>query len=641
MDVKGCCPLDCQDSCAWVARVEDGRVVRVEGAKDHPITRGVLCAKVRDYEARLTAPDRLLHPLRRTGPKGSGQFTRITWDEALAEIASRFRAIIAEYGGEALLPFCYLGSMGAVQRFAPMRIFNALGSSRTQGGVCSASASALGREGHPVALDPTEASDARLIVLWGQNVLTTSHHHWHFIAEARKKGARIIAIDPRVTRTTKQCDLHLAPVPGSDAVLAAAVGRHLLATGRADRELAEMWVADLADYEKAVAPWTFDKAAAATGLAADAIAGFAEDFAAAKPALIRGGVGLQQSANGETVVRALSALTILGGHWRQRGGGLFFFSFPDYDEGLAERADLRPSPARKVPGARLAEVLTDQTLAPPIKGFMVWSANPAATQIDGRRMAQGLLREDLFTVVADHFLSDTARFADIVLPATTQLEHLDVQGAWGHDYVLANMPAVPPMGEARSSGAIMRGLAEKLGLDHPALREGDAEIAAATMPEGWSLAELQAAGWRRTPQKRPAIVAREEKLRISDGPISAPPPLSAQHLQLLTPKGHFFLNTTFANMARQRQSEGEPTLQMNAADATARGLTGGANVVVRAGSRRVGVKLSVGTTVRPGVVALEGKWWNADFPVNGLSPSRWSPANEPAYNDVFVTVEAG
>jgi len=640
MLVKGCCPLDCQDSCAWVAHVEDGRVLRVEGAKDHPITRGVLCAKVRDYEARLTAPGRLLHPLRRTGSKGSGEFTRIGWDEALGEIAARFKAAIRDYGGSSILPFHYLGSMGAVQRFAPMRIFHALGSSLTAGGVCAASASSLAGEGHPVGLDPEEGCDAKLVVLWGQNTLTTAHHQWHFIGEARKTGARIIGIDPRTTRTMKQCDIHLAPIPGSDAVLAAAVGRHLLATGRADLELAGYWVADLDDYRRAVEPWTFPAAAAATGLSAAQIAAFAEDFTAASPVLIRAGVGIQQAANGESVMRALSALAILGGHWRHRGGGLSILSFGEFDSSPVARADLRSGSPRLVPGAKLAEVLTDSRLAPPIKCFMVWSANPAATQIDGAGMARGLMRDDLFTVVADHFLTDTARYADIVLPATTQFEHADIQCSWGHHYVLYNNPAIAPMGEARSSGAIMRGLAEKLGLDNPAFRDTDEQMAAAAVPEGWSFDDLKASGWRKSPAPRPPLAPLARKLCIADGPIVAPAAGPDGWLQLLTPKSHYFLNSTFANMARQRQSEGPPTLHMHRSDAEARQLEPGSQVVVCRDGRTLTLTLAVTDSIRPGIVALDSKWWNGDAAANALSPPRWSPAGQPAYNEVYVTVEA-
>ena len=642
MQVKGCCPLDCQDSCAWIAHVEDGKVTRIEGAKDHVITRGVLCAKVKDYEGRVSAPERLLQPLKRIGAKGGGQFEPISWDAALGEIAARFTAIIAEHGAEALMPFSYLGTQGVVQRLALTRMFHALGASRATGGVCAVSAVALLMEGHPIGVDPEETPEAKLIILWGQNVLSTCHHQWHFIALARKNGARVIAIDPCATRTTKQCDVHLAPRPGTDPVLAAAIGRHLLETGRADNELASLWVEDLEAYGRAVEPWTFERAAAATGVPAEQIAALAEAFASASPALIRAGVAPQQARNGEDFVRGLSALAILGGHWRHKGGGLSILSMPELNETQAARPDLLKGGPRGLDIARLGEHL--DSASPPVKGLMVWSANPALTNIDGPRVRNGLRRDDLFTVVIDHFLTDTARYADIVLPATTQFEHFDIQGGWGHHYVMANNPAIPPQGEARSSGAIMRGLAEKLGLDHAAFRESDEEIAASALPEGWRLADLAQQGWRKSPTPRPAIAARASKLKIAGGAIAAPVHPSTEHLQLLNPKSHYFLNSTFANMPRHRDQQGVPVITMHGDDARSRGLEDGMRVAVRNAHAELRLKLAVSDAVRPGVATLEGKWWDGDdpqaAPMNRLSTSRWSPAGQPAYNEVYVTVEA-
>ena len=642
MQVKGCCPLDCQDSCAWIAHAEDGKVLKIEGARDHAITRGVLCAKVKDYEGRVTAPGRLLKPLKRSGPKGSGQFEPISWDQALDEIAERFTAIIADHGAEALMPFSYLGTQGVVQRLAPMRIFHALGASRATGGVCAVSAAALMVEGHPIGVDPEETPEAKLILIWGQNVLSTCHHQWHFIAEARKNGARVIAIDPCATRTTKQCDQHLAPRPGTDPILAAAIGRHLLETGRADLELAALWVEDLDAYAQAVAPWNFERAAEATGLSVEEIAGLAEDFATARPALIRAGIAPQQAENGEAFVRGLSALAILGGHWRHTGGGLSILSMPQLNEEGAARPDLLTCNPRSLDIARLGEHL--ERADPPVMGLMVWSANPALTNIDGPRVRRGLMREDLFTVVADHFLTDTARFADIVLPATTQFEHFDIQGAWGHHYVMANTPAIAPQGEARSSGDIMRGLAQRLQLDHPALYESDEEIAASALPEGWSLADLAAQGWRKSPTPRPAIAAMAKRLNISGGAITAPLRQPTEYLQLLSPKSHYFLNSTFANMERHQHQQGHPVITINQSDAEERGLEAGMRVAVRNGAEELRLILAVSNAVRPGVATLEGKWWDGDqadaVPMNRLSPSRWSPAGQPAYNEVFVTVTA-
>jgi len=644
MQIRGCCPLDCQDSCAWVAHVEGDRVVRIEGAKDHPITRGVLCAKVRDYENRVTAPDRLLHPLRRTGAKGSGNFEPISWDEALDIIASRFNKIIADHGAEALMPFHYLGSLGLVQRFALQRIFHALNASLKVGNVCGASCSSLLTEGHPINVDPEETPDAQLVLLWGQNVLTTCHHQWHFIEEARTKGARVIAIDPRLTRTAKMCDAHLAPIPGSDAILAAAIGRHLFESGRADLDLADLWVSDLDAYRSMVVPWTFERAASATGLASAQIAELAEAFATARPALIRAGIAPQQAQNGEAFVRGLSAIAILGAHWRKRGGGLSILSFPELDERPVSRPDLIKGSPRALDMAKLAAILDDGNLAPPVKGLMIWSANPAVTQIDGPRLRRGLAREDLFTVVCEHFLTDTARFADIVLPATTQFEHFDIQGAWGHHYVTVNWPAVPPRGEARSSGAIMRALAPRLGLDHPAFRESDEEIAAAALPSGWRFDDLHETNWRKSSAPRPQIARLATRLRIADEAIAVPAALAPGELQLLTPKAHYFLNSTFGNMPRQRQSQGKPTVMMSVADAAARALADGVEVILRRESASIKAVLKVSDTLRSGIVSLEGKWWDGDdpsaAPMNRLTLSRWSPAGQPAYNETYVTVEA-
>jgi anaerobic selenocysteine-containing dehydrogenase len=302
---------------------------------------------------------------------------------------------------------------------------------------------------------------------------------------------------------------------------------------------------------------------------------------------------------------------------------------------------LQQGSPRSLDRARLGEVL--DSASPPVKGLMVWSANPAATQIDAGRVRRGLAREDLYTVVHDHFLTDTARFADIVLPATTQLEHFDLQGAWGHYYVSVNLAAVTPMGEARSGGALMRGLASHLGLTDAALTESDEEIAASVLPEGWSLEELKAQGYRKLPELRPAIARRDKPLRLAVEPIEAPAPLPAGQLQLLTPKSHYFLNSTFANMPRHCTSQGAPTIEVSDADARRLGLGDGAAVIVASGLARVHARLRVSEGLQEGVASLEGKWWSAPAEtaaeMNLLTPSRWSPAGQPAYNETTVTIE--
>lgn len=641
--VKGCCPLDCQDGCSWVAHVADGRVVRMQGAPDHPFTRGTLCAKVNDYQERTYAPDRLLHPLRRVGPKGAGQFERISWDEAVETIASRFAGIIEGYGPEALMPLSYMGSMGVVQHRALMRLFHALGASRFHGSICGAAGNTLEAEGHPRGFDPEETVDSRFILLWGANVLTTSPHHWHFIKEARRRhGARVVCIDPRRTITSRSCDEHLSIRPGSDAALAAGLAHVMLEEGLADLELTREVAADFEEFREQVQAWTPARAAEVCDIPEANVWRLAREYAAARPALIRGGISPQQTARGEAFVRGLSALAILGGHWRLPGGGLFLETGPVLNNGLAARPDLMPRQTRSLDLARFGEHLTDPALDPPVKGVMIWGTNPAVVLPDSAKVVRGLLREDLFTVVLEHFMTDTARYADVVLPSTTQLEHFDLQGSWGHQYVSVNNPAVRPLGESKTHGEVMRLLARAMGLMHPALVESDEEIAASALPAWIELEALKSEGWQKSPRERPRLEELRGKLRLSEGvPVPAEPPAPGM-LQLLTPKSHFFLNSSFANMPRQRRAMRRPTLEINPADAGERGLSDGQRVMIKNGQGSITAWLRLTDEIRRGVVSLPGKWWGAagenGSVANLLTPSAWSEGGQPAYNETFVEV---
>lgn len=633
--VRGCCPLDCQDTCSWFATVVDGVVERMEGARDHPITRGALCAKVNDYEKRTYASDRLLRPLRRIGAKGEGRFEPIDWDDALDIVAARFQQIIAEHGPAALFSFDYLGSMGVVQRRALRRIFHALGASRQTGSICGASGNVLEAEGTPRGFDPEEFVHSQLILLWGCNLLSTSHHTFAFMLEARQRhGARLIAIDPRRTITAARCDVHLPIRPGTDHLLALAVGHVLLEEGLADLAFASRAAVDLDQYCKEASRWSPAEASEVCGIPTQHIIDLAREFGRARPAVIRAGIAPQQTVTGEQFVRSLSALAVLAGHWQSPGGGLFIEANPVMNEAAAGLPALGPV-TRVLDMARLAEHLTDDVLDPPIHGLMIWCANPAVSQPDANRVRQGLSRDDLFLVVAEHFLTDTARFADIVLPSTTQLEHFDVQGAWGHHYISVNLPAIAPLGESKSHGEIMRLLAPRLGLRGPAFSQSDEEIAAAGLPDGVTLDDLKARGFVKSSPPRPVFGPNGSRVRIHETP--ARPEISYNGLQLLTPKAHQFLNSTFVNMPRQRTAEGRPTIQMHPADAALRALASGMQVRVHTKRGHVSVVLQVSADIREGTVALPGKWWHLESG-NLLTSALYSPGSQPAYNDTHVEV---
>jgi anaerobic selenocysteine-containing dehydrogenase len=399
---------------------------------------------------------------------------------------------------------------------------------------------------------------------------------------------------------------------------------------------------DLDAYRELVEPWTPDRVAATCGIDADTVTRLAREFAAARPGLIRLSNGVQQSVQGEAIVRAVYALPMLAGHWRFPGGGHFCDASPVTDEAAVARPDLVPGNPRSLDLARLGETLTSTELDPPVHALMVWNANPAVSQPDVGRVRLGLARADLFTVVVEHFLTDTARYADIVLPSTTQLEHFDVQGAWGHHYMSLNQPAIAPQGETRSHGEIMCLLATAMGLDHPSLHETDEAIAASALPDGLTLDALRAAGWHKSSPPRFTAAATGGRLCLAGPAPSLPAPPTDGSLQLLTAKGHHFLNSSFANMTRQRRAMVRPTLDMHPADAADRGLVDGEHVAVANDVATVHGWLHVTDDVRPGVVAMAGKWWSTpgdtDAVTNLLTPSRWSPGGQPAYNETYVTV---
>jgi len=642
--VRTACPHDCPDTCGMLVTVKDGVAVRVQGDPSMPFTQGTLCTKVAHYLERTYAPDRVLYPLRRVGRKGEGRFGRISWDEALDEIAARLKALAAE-NPETILPLSYAGTMGMVQ-YASMdrRFFHRLGASLLDRTLCS-SAGKMGLKytlGGSVGMDPERFAEARLIVLWGANPVVSNLHLWSRVQEAKRRGAKVVVIDPYRSLSAEKAHVHLAPLPGTDGALALAVMHVLVRDGLLDRDyLARHTVGfdALAERLERYAPrW----AAGVCGLAVEQIEAFAHDYGTIRPAAIRLNYGMQRHAGGGIAARTIACLPALVGAWRDAAGGLVLSTadFYDFDHTALERPDLldgrRP---RVINHARLGEALTEA--APPVKAVIVYNNNPVAVCPDAAKVAAGFAREDLFCVVMDSFLTDTADYADIVLPATTQLEHLDVHKSYGHLYVLANNPAIAPVGESLPNSEVFRRLAARLGFDEPCFRDSDEDLCRqalrshAPRMRGIEWEALRASGWQRL-----AVPAREApfaeggfptpsgkcefysealaRAGLDPLPFYNPPAECATSnralarrypLAFLSPPARNFLNSTFANLERFRALEGEPRLEMHPLDASARGVRDGDRVRVYNDRGALALVARVNGRPRPGVVVAPSIWW--------------------------------
>jgi anaerobic selenocysteine-containing dehydrogenase len=637
--VKGGCPHDCPDSCAWEVTVEDGRAVKLAGSSEMPFTRGGLCAKVNNYLDRVYSPDRLLHPLRRTGPKGSGEFEQVPWPEALAEISARLKAIVAEHGGEAVLPYDFAGNMGVIQRISlGRRFFGRLGASRLLRTICGSTANA-GVEasiGTSTGMLPQDITRSRFIVLWGTNTVVTNLHLWPLIRQAREAGATVVAIDPIRTRTAESCDWHVQPLPGTDAALALGMMHVIVAEGLHDADYVERHVLGFDQLKDRLEDYPPERAAQLAGLETEEVVRLARAYATAKPAAIRTLVGPEKHANGGMILRTIACLPALVGAWRQRGGGLLHWTRSLHDQALDLRALYMPeleTKTRKVNMVQIGRALTE--LEPPVKALFVFDANPAVIAPNQNLVMQGLARDDLLTVVHDLYLTDTARCADFVLPAASFVEQLDLLHPWGHDYVVLNRPAIAPQGEAVTNNELFRRLSAAMGFDEPAFTASDEELVRLALGsghrylEGVSYERLLEQGWAR-------LNLPEEWLPFADGgfptpsgkcefyseglaslgldPLPAHVPAAADGFPLVLVSGKYrlhFLNSSYANMPRHLKAEGEPILEMHPVDADLRGIEDGD--MVRAHNQRgsVQVRVHVGDRVRPGVVALPHGWWRS------------------------------
>jgi anaerobic selenocysteine-containing dehydrogenase len=672
------CPHDCPSCCSLVVTVEDGRLTSVTGNPDHPFTRGVICGKVREYAERVHSPLRVRTPLRRVGPKGRGELAPISWDEAIATIAERWRAIIATDGAEAILPFSYAGSMGQVQYYAGHPLFHALGASRLERSICVTTAYAGWRAtvGAVTGNDSEQMVGADLVVLWGVNASYSTINVMTLVKQARARGAHVIAIDPYRTPTAQQADEHLMVRPGTDAALALAVMHVLVAEGRVDRgyiERATLGYDRLVEHLRAYSP---EAVAPIVGLDAATIVRFARRYGATPRTFIRIGIGLSRHENGAMTCRTLACLPALTGAYADPHGGALLSTGGAYgfDYSVLERADLMPTPAPRIVNMiQLGRALTDPAMTPPVRSLYVYSSNPAAVCPEQTLVLRGLAREDLFTVVHEQVMTDTAHYADIVLPATTSMEHLDLYRSFGQLTLQLAPPVLAPQGQAKSNWATSALLARAMGVaeahyakgDEGLMREflarGDASV------RGLTWEQLERDGWARVNLPRPympfangaptpsgkvefysawlerqGLPALPTYVPLAEGPDNRE--LVARFpLQCIVPPNRFFLNSSFSQSELLRRRQGTATAMLAAADATSRGIRDGDSVRVESprGAARFTARITDAT--RPGVVVIEGIWWHRFSPdgrgVNVLTSDRVADlGGGPAFHSNLVQV---
>jgi anaerobic selenocysteine-containing dehydrogenase len=646
--VRGACPHDCPDTCATMTEVRDGRAVAFTAARDHPYTQGWLCAKVRPYLERVYHPDRLLYPLRRVGPKGSGTWQRISWGEAIDEIAERWKSIIATDGGAAILPYSYSGTLGLVQLSATnARLWNRMGASGLERSICGAAAEAAVNAtlGARLAPDPADVLHSKLVVIWGHNPASTGPHFLPLLREAQRRGAYVVVIDPRRTLTARSANEHVQPRPATDGALALGLMHVLFRDGLADEAWLEAHSLGWQALRERVSAYPPERVAAITGLPAERIEALARRYGTTKPALLKFADGVQRHGNGGQTARALACLPAVVGQLGVRGGGLSYSTsgYVRWDEEALGHASTCPPTPRVVNMNRIGAALLGEVSDPPIRSLYVYCANPVASAPNASRTIAGLLREDLFTVVHELFPTDTARYADLVLPATSQLEQTDLHKAYGHRNLQYNAQAIAPLGEAKSNWEVTRLLAAALGYDEPWLRQTEdeviAEVLAATAAynpylAGVTLERLQHEGTvpLRFPEGDGAVPFSDGRFPTASGKVElysermaaagldplpdyAPPTELAEHaeddgrLVLISGAAHHFVSSSLANLPRLEAKEGTPYVEIAPEDAAPRGVASGDAVIVASERGTCQLRAVVAPGLRPGVaVAPKGHW---------------------------------
>lgn len=649
--VRGACPHDCPDTCATITRVQDGKAVAFYADKDHPVTRGWLCAKVRPYLERVYSPERLAYPMRRGGPKGGGMWQRISWAEAIAEITQRWQAIITESGAAAILPYSYSGTLGLVQNaVSSTRLWNRMGVSGLQRSICGAAAETVVEMtlGARWGMDSADIVHSKFIILWGHNPASTGPHLMPFLREAQKNGAYIVVIDPRRSLTARSADEHIQPRPATDAALALGMLNIIFAENLHDQDWLESHSLGWRELRERATAFPPERVAAICGLPADTIISLARRYALSKAALIKFADGLQRHGNGGQTVRALCCLPAVTGQYGRLGAGLAYSTsgYVKWNSEALGHAAVCPPPPRTINMNRLGAALTGEVQDPPIKSLYVFAANPVTSAPNAGKIVEGLLREDLFTVVHEQFMTDTARYADIVLPATTQLEHCDLHKAYGHRNLQYNQAAISPFAESKSNWDVMRLLAEGMGYTEPWLQESAEEVMRSVLDatradtpylHGITLERLQAEGTvalHFTDQNRipfadghfPTPSGKVELLCAAMQAQGLDPlpdfelPAEFQHepqpgngqpgaLTLISGAAHHFVSGTFGNQDSLRSKEGDPWIELHPSDAAERGIRHGSLVLVENGRGSCLLLAIITEDVLPGVaIAPKGHW---------------------------------
>jgi anaerobic selenocysteine-containing dehydrogenase len=696
----GGCPHDCPDTCSMVFEVEDGKLTGVRGNKEHPMTRGGLCVKLKDYEKRHYHPDRLLYPMRRTGPKGSKEFERITWDEALDEIVTRWKAIIEEHGPHAILPCSYLGNQGLVHGLnGGDAFFNRMGATVCERTFCGEGSCTawLTTVGPTAGVDPESFIHSKYIIIWACNSISTNLHHWEIVHDAQKKGAKVVVIDAYKSKTAKHADWHIAPKPGTDGALAMAMIHTIIEEGLVDQDYVDKYTVGYEELAERAKTRTPEWAEEITGVPADDIRTLAREFAKTQPAAIRLGVALERNYGGGQAIRAVTCLPALTGAWRHVGGGALQFPVWEhpYKFDVMSRPDLIPEGTPVVNILQLGRVLTDElNLATPIKSLMCWNTNPVTQSPETDKIIEGLKREDLFMVSAEHFISDTAAYADIVLPASMGAEMEDMILSWGHLYLTYNEKCVESPGEAIPNNEIFRRLAARMGYEEENFKWSDTECLENYVDwdspacDGIDLDYMKEHGYARltvgfrddraphkegnfpTPSGKCEFQLPEGAANFVAGPFRQmyegfqpgelldrlpdyvpnresaenTPELAAKYpLNIVSPKSHGFLNSCYANMDHKIKGQGEQFVLVNTADAESRGIKEGSKVRVFndrgafEGDARITDDVSAGL-----VVATLGYWRQLNNgTVNCISSAEFvDMGHAPTFSDNLVEVSA-